>query len=112
MPNRVTRGRALIGSLIVGPGATTIKNIWSGSVSLDPPSIATVARGLVTFTVTGAAVGDVAILNPPATLNDDLVFVGAAVTAADTVTVYIYNPTAGAIDDTAKTWIYEVHDIT
>jgi hypothetical protein len=73
---------------------------------LNPPSIATVSRGSVTFTLTGARAGDAIVVNPPAGLNDDLVFCGAAVTANDTVTVYLYNPTGGAIDDTAQTWTY------
>jgi hypothetical protein len=39
-------------------------------------------------------------------LNDDLIFAGAAVTAADTVTIYLYNPTAGSIDQASATFSY------
>jgi hypothetical protein len=97
--------------LTVGRG-TKIKKIKAGTVALDPPNIATVARGSVDFTITGAAAGDIVVMNPPATLNDDLVFVGAAVTAADTVTVYLYNPTGGGINDTELTWGYIHFDVT
>lgn len=111
-PNRLTRDLALVGGLSVGNGGTQLKNIWSGTVSINPASIAATTRAATTFSVPGAAVGDVIVLNPPATLNDDLIFCGAAVTATDTATVYLYNPTAGAIDDVALTWTYLVFDRT
>lgn len=103
--NRVTQGTALVGSLSVG-GGTTLNKVASGTVSLNPASINATTRGAVTFTLTGADTNDIIVMNPPATLNDDLLYVGAAVTAANTVTVYLYNPTAGAIDDSALTWKY------
>ena len=105
------KGRARLKSLQVG-GGTLMRKIQSGTISINPPSIATITRAAVTFTLTGAAVGDRIVMEPPAALNDDLVFVGARVTAADTVTVYIYNPTAGAIDDAAQTWNYLWFDLT
>lgn len=108
---RLTRGRVLIGGFNSGSGSD-VKKVATGAVSLDPGSIATVTRGTVTFTLTGAAAGDAVIMVPPATLNDDLLFVGARVTAADTVTVYLYNPTAGAIDDGPLSWTYLFFDLT
>lgn len=77
-----------------------------GTVSINPGSIATVSRGTGAGTVTGLATGDMILMSPPAGLNDDLVFAGARITGADTVTVYLYNPTGGAIDDGALTWDY------
>lgn len=109
--HQVLRGKARLGSATFG-GGTLIKKIVSGTQSLNPGSIATVSRGTVTFTITGAAVGDTLIMQPPATLNDDLLFVGAAITSANTATVYLYNPTAGAIDDGALNWIYTWIDVT
>ena len=140
MPNRLTRGKALVGALhidaqditiaddlIVGDdatvtgdlitgtarvgGGTVIKKITAATVSVDPGSISATSTGAVTITVTGAAAGDIVVFQPPA-LNDDLVFSGANVTAANTVTLYIYNPTGDAIDDTAKTWTYLWIDAT
>jgi hypothetical protein len=39
-------------------------------------SNATVSRGATTFTLTGAQRLEIIIVNPPADLNDDLIFVG------------------------------------
>jgi hypothetical protein len=109
--NRVTRGRALVGSVNVG-GGSNIKKIQAGTVSLDPGSIAAATRGSVTFTLTGARAGDRVYVTMPAALEDDLLPLGARVTADDTVTVYLYNPTAGAIDGAALTWDYLWLDLT
>lgn len=111
MANRLTRALALLSSLKVG-GGTTIKKITSGTISINPGSIATVSRAATTFTLTGAAAGDKVLMEPPAGLDDDLLFVGARVTADDTVTVYLYNPTGGSIDDGALTWGYLWFDLT
>jgi len=109
--NRLTKGQAAVGALVVG-SANTVYKIDFGTTSLNPASIPATTRAGTTFTLTGAAVTDAIVLNPPADLNDDLIFVGATVTAADTVTVYLYNPTAGAIDDSARTWSYLWIDTT
>lgn len=84
----------------------------SGTVSLNPPSIAAQSRGSVTFTITGAAVGDVVVMQPPGALNAGLVYAGCAVTAPNTVTVYLGNLTGGAIDDGAQTWRWLLVDLT
>jgi hypothetical protein len=88
-------------------GDSTITGVVSGSVSINPPSIAATTRGAVNVTITGLSTSDIVVVAPPATLNDDLIFCGAAVTAANTLTVYLYNPTGSGIDDTAKTWTYK-----
>jgi hypothetical protein len=111
MPARITRGSALIGALTVGNGAT-LKRIIAGTQAINPPSIAATTRAAVTFTLAGAEVGDRILLEPPGALHDDLLFVGARVTAADTVSVYLYNPTGGAVDDGANTWNYTLFDLT
>lgn len=100
-----------LSQLLVGDNGERIREISTGTISIDPPSIATVTRGAPTFTLTGAAAGDFVVMLPPSTLNDDLCFVGADV-GANTVTVYLYNPTAGPIDDTAKTWRWLWFDTT
>lgn len=96
----------------VGTGGDTPKKFDTGTTSLDFASIAATTRGSVTFTLTGAAAGDMIHMQPPAGLEDDLLFVGAEVTGANTVTVYLYNPTAGAIDPAAATWRYIWIDLT
>jgi hypothetical protein len=109
--NQVSRGRVKIGALQIGNGTLT-KQMKYGSVSINPASIATVSRAATTFTVTGAAVGDMLVMSPPATLNDDLIFCGAKITGANTGTMYLYNPTGGPIDDGALTWEYLWFDLT
>jgi hypothetical protein len=103
--NRLTRGEASVGALQIGTN-DTVYGIEFGTVEIDPASLNATTRGATTFTLTGAATTDIIIVNPPADLNDDLIFAGAAVTAADTVTIYIYNPTAGSIDQAAATFSY------
>jgi hypothetical protein len=83
-----------------------------GTVSIDLSSIATVSRGSFDVTVTGIAPGDLVVFYPPEAINDDLVYAGCRITAVNTVRLYRYNPTAGAIDDTARTWEYTWIDLT
>ena len=109
--NRLTKGEAAVGALQIGDN-DTVYGIEFGTVAIDPASINATTRGGTTFTLTGAATTDIIIVNPPSGLNDDLIFAGAAVTAADTVTIYLYNPTASAINDTATTWSYVWIDMT
>ncbi len=105
MANQMTRGSALVGNLGVG-GGRRIDKIDVGTAAIDPPSIAIGAQGIVTFTLPGAAPGDVVVLNPPASLHADLIFGGAWVSAADTVSLYLYNEGAAAVDDTSRTWTW------
>lgn len=92
--------------MIVGPDGSVIKKIVKGTVAVDPASIPTVSTGKIAVTITGVAVGDIVHFERPDALNDDLIFGGARVTGANTVTIYLYNPTAGAIDDVSLTWNY------
>lgn len=103
--NRITRGIGLFGAVNIG-GGNSVTKVVKGTQSLNPASINNVTRGTVTFTLTGARSGDLIHMMPPAAFNDDLIFAGCDVTADDTVTVYIYNPTAAPIDDAAQTWKY------
>lgn len=139
MSNRLTKGEALVGSLtanqdieatddlIVGDDAavvgdltagtlavgagSVIRGITTGTASVNLPSIAAGATGSATFTLTGAATTDVVIVNPPA-LTSGLAFAGAAVTGADTVTVYALNASASPIDEAAATFRYVWIDLT
>lgn len=81
--------------------------------SIDDAEIAAATRSATTFPVAGAEVGDFLILDgPPATLNDDLVPLGAKITADGEGTLYLYNPTGGAIDAGASTWSWLLIDLT
>lgn len=73
----------------------------SGSTTYDPPSLADGAGASTTVTVTGAALGDMAIAS--FSLSTQGITVTANVTAADTVTVRFQNETGGVIDLTSGT---------
>jgi len=85
-------------------GGTDVDRIYHASASVDLPSIATVTTGSATLPVTGATTDMKCFLMPSNAMNDDLIPKGCAVTGADTVTIYVYNPTAAAIDDAAQTY--------
>ena len=85
-------------------GGTDVDRIYHASASVDLPSIATVTTGSATLSVTGATTDMKCFLMPSNAMNDDLIPKGCAVTGADTVTIYVYNPTAAAIDDAAQTY--------
>lgn len=103
--NRISKGEVAVGALVVGDN-DTVYGIEFGTVEIDPANLNATTRGATTFTLTGAETTDIIIVNPPSTLNDDLIFAGAAITADDEVTVYLYNPTAGAINQAAATFSY------
>ncbi len=73
------------------------------SASLDFASMATLTTNEQTITVTGAAVGDTVALAPPATVNAGLIWCGR-VSAANTVTIRMYNSTNATVDPAAATW--------
>jgi hypothetical protein len=75
----------------------------TATATLDFPSIAAQTCSELTITVTGAAVGDEVRLGPPAAFEANLSATGI-VTAADTVTVRVCNPSAGAINPASATW--------
>jgi hypothetical protein len=99
------------GDLKIG-GGPIIKDTASGTLTIDPGSISGQSRGSVTATITGAAVGDVVILQPPSGLNAGLAFAGCVVTASDTLTVFLANLTGGSIDDGSNSWTYLWMDLT
>ncbi len=109
--NRISRGEVAVGGIIGSTGDVNY-GLDFGTASVDPASINATTRGSVTFTLTGAKTTDIIIVNPPADLNDDLLFVGAAISAADTVSIYLYNPTGSAINETSRTFSYVWIDMT
>lgn len=116
MPNRLTKGKALIGSVAASSiaigGGTPIKKVTVGTIAINPASLATLTKAATTFTLTGAAAGDVVLMVPPAALEDDLIPAGSVVTATDTVSVYLYNASAGPVDGASLTWTYIWYDLT
>jgi parallel beta-helix repeat protein len=68
----------------------------SGSATYDAPSLLTLATTTTTVTVTGAAVGDFAECSFGVSLAG--MIASAYVSAADTVTVVLFNATIGTVD--------------
>lgn len=80
--------------------------IRTGSATWDPASIAAAGSESTTITVTGVLVVNssryTATVRAPASLQG--LIATAAVSADDTVTVTLFNPTGGAIDLASGTW--------
>jgi len=68
----------------------------NGSTTYDAPSIAAGGTTTTTITVTGAALGDFA--QASFGVSTQGLVASASVTAADTLTIVLYNPTGSAID--------------
>ena len=106
--HQLTDSVVLVGGINCGGGNIDLTRFNNGTVSVNPASIAAVTKLAHTVTITGIGLvaGDMMVFEPPAALNDDLIYLGCRVTGDDTVDLYIYNPTGGAIDDTARNWNY------
>lgn len=80
-------------------------------ITVTFPSIAAAAIGTQTTTITvkGAKTSDVVTAQPLGDLQAGLIPVYARCSAADTITLGLYNATAGALTPTAVTWAIRVH---
>lgn len=81
----------------------TLLGVLTATATLNFPSIAAGATDQLTITVTGAAAGDAVFIGSPSTLNTGLTVTGF-VSATNTVTVRVFNGTAGAIDPASSTF--------
>lgn len=77
--------------------------ILFGTATSAITSIATVTQTSFTGTITGATVGDRVIANPPDAIGARI-SAYARVTADNTVTIYLNNPSAGTQTIAAGTW--------
>lgn len=91
--------------LAAGEFRRVARKIECHEISWDPASVAaaTAAENATTITVPGAAVGDGVIVQKP-TATAGLAVGGARVSATNTVTVQLINPTAAPIDAGAETY--------
>lgn len=76
--------------------ARPIPTMLSGTATYDPGSLADGAGATTTVTVTGAALGDIALAS--FSLDISGISVTAYVSAADTVSVRFQNETTGTLD--------------
>jgi len=89
-------------------GAMSWRPVFYGTVSVDPPNINANTSTTFTVTIPGVQTGDLVFLTPPSSIETDLIFQGADVTAANTVTIRIRNVSGAAVDGAARTWSYMV----
>lgn len=88
-----------INTLTVATGivlGATVSKILTATATIAIPTLAAGASSDVTMTVTGAVVGDVAIVNPQADLPDGLMF-RPYVSGSNTVTMNATNGSAASI---------------
>jgi hypothetical protein len=95
-------------------GGTAITRLVFGTCTVDPPNITNNNTGTATVTTTSgcsptfsAATTDILLMMPPSTI-ENLIFLGANVTAADTITLKFANESGGAINGAALTWSFLV----
>lgn len=92
--------------LIVGTGTSTgtqVTAYYSATAALAFGTIAANTVGVLTMTVTGAAIGDTVEVVPDGTPGTGLVWSGR-VSAANTVEVRVGNVTTGGVVTTDRTW--------
>uniref|UniRef100_A0A6H1ZZR4 Major tropism determinant N-terminal domain-containing protein n=1 Tax=viral metagenome TaxID=1070528 RepID=A0A6H1ZZR4_9ZZZZ len=89
------------GSVLYTPRANEFP-AYTGQATWDPASIAASGYLAQDFVCPGAALGMVASVGAGVDVTD--LVVSATVTAANTVTVTLFNPTVGAIDLASSTW--------
>jgi hypothetical protein len=86
-----------ITNLVLGSGGTTLTKYLSATMTYDAPSVADNAVTTQDVTVTGAAVGDLALASLTTILGNS-VLLFADVRAADTVRVVLLNKSGGNLD--------------
>ncbi|MFQ5786720.1 MAG: hypothetical protein ACE5H1_01940 [Thermodesulfobacteriota bacterium] len=89
----------------IGTDGTFITNFKHGSVSVDPPNISGNSEASFTVTISGLVTTDRLFLTPD-TLEEQLIFKGARIISANTVTIKIANVQTGAVDGAALNWNY------
>ncbi len=89
-------------------GNMTWRPVLYGTVNVDPPNIGANASVTFTITITGVQTNDLIFLTPPSDIEAALVFQGATVTSANTVTIRMRNVTGAAVDGASRTWRYMV----
>jgi hypothetical protein len=97
----LTNSNMQIGSL-----GTFINQIITDVVAVDPLNITAGTSATFTVTISNVEVGDIIVLTPPSNIEDDLIFQGATVTAANTVTIKIRNLSGSDVNGASRDWSY------
>lgn len=85
-----------------------ITYVKSGTIDVNPASINGSESGETEVTISGAAVGDIVIMNVPATLETGLAYSGVRVSATDKVQVRLTNVTTDPVNGASLTWTYTI----
>ncbi len=109
----VTSAKILDGTIAtadIADGAVTLVKLSpkSGTLAVDPPSIAAATCAVVSTALTGVAVGDKVFVQTPADLEAGLVGTASTQDAADSLKIRICNITGAAVDGASRTWTYVV----
>lgn len=84
-------------------GVNAPQTVVTGSITFDPPSLATGAFAVSTaITVTGAALGDAVDLYPP--YDTQGIMYQASVSAANAIKISLTSASAGTVDLASGTW--------
>lgn len=105
MPDyRNRQGTGIIQADIIKIGSVQApKSVVTGTITFDPPSLATGAIAVSSgITVTGAALGDHIELYPP--YDTQGIAVQAQASAANTIVISLHNRSAGTVDLASGTW--------
>jgi hypothetical protein len=97
-----------VGSGQVADGSLRLADVSAarGTVAVNPPNIATGDCVSLSVTVTGAAVGDLVLLAPPADLEAGLFASTPRVVASDGSTTFGVCNTAAAVDGVERAWTF------
>lgn len=93
-------------------GGDVLHKIRKATVAVNPASLNALTKAGTAVTVAGVAAGDVVVAVPPTNLEDDLVPAGAVVTNTNEVTIYLYNPSAGAVDGASLNWTLLIYEFS
>jgi hypothetical protein len=100
-------GTVIADGFVTGAGVSAPKVVLSGTITFDPPSLATAAIAVSSgIVVTGAAIGDHIELYPP--YDTQGVAVQAQASAANTIVISLHNRAAGTVDLASGSWGYVV----
>lgn len=87
----------------------TISFMSQGMLSIDPPDIGANAHWTTTKTIGGVQTGDKVFITAPSDIENGLLFVGARITATDTLSITIRNITGSIITNAStasRNWSY------
>jgi hypothetical protein len=104
-------GQTNFSALGLKPERAVAQTLYSAVINattvFDPASLATVTGALSSgITVTGAALGDIVQVSAPYDLQG--IIAQGFVSAANTIKISLFNPTAGTIDLASGTWKIKV----